>query len=149
MDSDDDKEHFDYKEIVKKESKKSKKRRKQQEKLKNAQEENFKLDLKDDRFVAVFENADFNIDPSHPNFKKTQSMSDMVEEKQRRIKKHSKQKNNRSNISTTETNESNDTQGQYGYQSTSVCGLKSDMNRLVNSVHRKSKGRTKEKGNDM
>ena len=111
MDSDDDKEHFDYKEIVKKETKKSKKRRKQQEKLKNAQEENFKLDLQDNRFSAVFENADFNIDPSHPNFKKTQSMSDMVEEKQRRIKKLSKQKkNNSSIISTSETNESTENQ---------------------------------------
>ena len=58
----------------------------------------------------MFENADFNIDPSHPNFKKTQSMSDMVEEKQRRIIKHSKQKKSSSNISTTETNESSDTQ---------------------------------------
>merc|ERR1719414_1355271 len=94
MDSDDDKEHFDYKEIVKKETKKSKKRRKQEEKIKNAQEENFKLDLGDQRFSAVFENADFNIDPSNPNFKKTQSMLDMVEEKQRRIKKHKKVKKN-------------------------------------------------------
>ena len=92
MDSDDDKEHFDYKEIVKNETKNSKKRRKKEEKLKNAQEENFKLDLGDERFSAVFEKADYNIDPSHPNFKKTQSMLDMVEEKQRRIKKHKSKK---------------------------------------------------------
>ena len=92
MDSDDDKEHFDYKEIVKNETKQSKKRRKKEEKLKKTQEENFKLDLGDERFSAVFEKPDYNIDPSHPNFKKTQSMLDMVEEKQRRIKKHSRNK---------------------------------------------------------
>ena len=92
MDSDDDKEHFDYKEIVKNETKQSKKRRKKEEKLKKTQEENFKLDLGDERFSAVFEKPDYNIDPSHPNFKKTQSMLDMVEEKQRRIKKHGKNK---------------------------------------------------------
>merc|ERR1712126_221259 len=69
MDSDDDKEHFDYKEIVKNETKQSKKRRKKEEKLKKTQEENFKLDLGDERFSAVFEKPDYNIDPSHPNFK--------------------------------------------------------------------------------
>merc|ERR1712243_83744 len=93
MDSD-DKEHGDYKEIVKNETKQSKKRRKKEEKLKKTQEENFKLDLGDERFSAVFEKPDYNIDPSHPNFKKTQSMLDIVEEKQRRIKKPPKLKKN-------------------------------------------------------
>merc|ERR1711894_853612 len=64
MDSDDDKQHFDYKEREKSEV-----------------EENFKVDLKDDRFSAVFQSAEFNVDPSHPNFKKTESMLAIVAEK--------------------------------------------------------------------
>ena len=71
MDSDDDKQHFDYKEIVKKETKKSKKLRKKLEKAKSEMEENFKVDLDDERFSAVFQSADYNVDPSHPNFKTT------------------------------------------------------------------------------
>ena len=91
MDSD-DKEHFDYKEIVKKESKSSKKLKRALAKAKS-EEQNFKVDLDDDRFSAVFQNADYNIDPSHPNFKKTQSMLDLVAEKQKRaLKRHKKDK---------------------------------------------------------
>jgi hypothetical protein len=92
MDSDDDKQHFDYKEIVKKESKKSKKLKRRLEKAKSEMEENFKVDLDDERFSAVFQSADYNVDPSHPNFKTTQSMLDIVAEKQRRVHKRGKGK---------------------------------------------------------
>merc|ERR1712243_136700 len=140
MDSD-DKEHGDYKEIVKNETKQSKKRRKKEEKLKKTQEENFKLDLGDERFSAVFKKPDYNIDPSHPNFKKTQSMLDMVEEKQRRIKKHSKTKKE----SATNQKVNEEIQAMSNKNNTST-GLSSDINRLVNSVHRKSKSSKKSKG---
>ena len=90
MDSDDDKQHFDYKDIIKKESKKAKKLRKKLERAKNEVEENFKVDLDDNRFSAVFQNADFNVDPSNPNFKATQSMLDIVAEKQKRAHKRNK-----------------------------------------------------------
>ena len=90
MDSDDDKQHFDYKDIIKKESKKAKKLRKKLERAKNEVEENFKVDLDDNRFSAVFQNADFNVDPSNPNFKATQSMLDIVAEKQKRAHKRDK-----------------------------------------------------------
>ena len=43
------------------------------------------MDLQDERFGAVFESADFNVNPSHPNFKKTKSMQAIVDEKQKRI----------------------------------------------------------------
>ena len=45
---------------IKKESKKAKKLRKKLERAKNEVEENFKVDLDDNRFSAVFQNADFN-----------------------------------------------------------------------------------------
>merc|ERR1711994_83259 len=104
-----------------------------------------KLDLGDQRFSAVFENADFNIDPSNPNFKKTQSMLDMVEEKQRRIKKHKKVKKN-SATSNLEENDhtSNNTQSKSN-QKISSNELTSDINRLVNSVQRKSNHKSKRK----
>merc|ERR1712136_25292 len=140
MDSDDDKEHFDYKEIVKNETKQSKKRRKKEEKLKKTQEENFKLDLGDERFSAVFEKPDYNIDPSHPNFKKTQCMLDMVEEKQRRIKKHGKNKKE-----TPPNQKVNKEVQAMSNKSHTSTGLSSDINRLVNSVHRKSSKKSKGK----
>ena len=83
MESDDDKDHFDYKEIVKKESKKSKKRK--NKKAGEEKEDDFKIDFADQRFSAIFKKAEFNVDPSNPNFKKTKSMQAIIEEKQRRI----------------------------------------------------------------
>merc|ERR1712203_78663 len=70
--------------------KKAKKLRKKLERAKNEVEENFKVDLDDNRFSAVFQNADFNVDPSNPNFKATQSMLDIVAEKQKRAHKRDK-----------------------------------------------------------
>jgi len=88
MDSDDDKNHFDYKEIVKTDTmskKKLKKLKKKKDKEDATKGDDFQMNLHDDRFGAVFESADFNVDPSHPNFKKTKSMQAIVEEKQKRI----------------------------------------------------------------
>jgi hypothetical protein len=85
MDSDDDKEHFDYKEIVKEDSKSKKARRKAERKAKDTDKDNFKLDLQDSRFSAIFDSAEYNVDPSNPNFKKTKSMQEIIEEKQKRI----------------------------------------------------------------
>merc|ERR1712223_1279943 len=125
--------------------KKSKKRRKQEEKIKNAQEENFKLDLGDQRFSAVFENADFNIEPSNPNFKKTQSMQDMVEEKQRRIKKHKKVKKNSATLNLEKNDHTSNNTQSMSNQKISSNELTSDINRLVNSVQRKSNDKSKRK----
>ena len=47
-------------------------------------EDNFKIDLADDRFSAIFKKAEYNVDPSNPNFKKTKSMQAFIQEKQRR-----------------------------------------------------------------
>ena len=87
MDSEDEKNHFDYKEIIKTESKGSKKLKKKMAKAKREAEENFKVDVNDERFSAVFSSADYNIDPSHPSFKKTHSMRSIVAEKQKRAVK--------------------------------------------------------------
>ncbi len=83
MDSDDDRQHFDYKEIVKQE-KQSKKRKKAKDR---GEPDTFELNVNDDRFSDVFNNPKYNVDPSHPSFKKTKSMASIIEEKQRRILK--------------------------------------------------------------
>jgi len=85
MDSDEDRNHFDYKEIVKKGAKTKKKKTNQ--KQPSEEVDDFKLELSDSRFTAVFDNPKFNVDPSHPSFKKTKSMNAIVEEKQKRILK--------------------------------------------------------------
>merc|ERR1719147_147199 len=91
MDSDEeDRKHFDYKEIVKTDNMSKKKLKKLKKKEKEASSaaamgDDFRLDLGDERFGAVFESAEFNVDPSHPNFKKTKSMQAIVDEKQKRI----------------------------------------------------------------
>ena len=87
MESDDDKDHFDYKEIVKNETKKAKKKRnKAKRDQEKTEEDNFKIDLSDNRFSAIYQQAEYNVDPSNPNFKKTKSMQAFIEEKQRRRK---------------------------------------------------------------
>merc|ERR1712048_842214 len=97
MDSDDDRQHFDYKEIVEHETKSKKRRMKKKKSADNttATEDNFQMDVNDQRFSAIFNNPKYNVDPSHPSFKKTKSMAAIIEEKQKRIIKSDKeQKNN-------------------------------------------------------
>merc|ERR1712025_99615 len=98
MDSDDDRKHFDYKEIVENETKSKKKRMKKKNKKKGENisadgEDNFKMDFEDQRFSAIFNNPKYNVDPSHPSFKKTKSMAAIIEEKQKRFIKADKEEN--------------------------------------------------------
>jgi len=34
----------------------------------------FQINVSDERFSAVFDKAEYNVDPSNPNFKKTKAM---------------------------------------------------------------------------
>ena len=87
MDSEDDKSHFDYRNVVENETKTSTKKKKKKLKGKKAEEkgDSFVVDVKDDRFSAIFSRADYNIDPSEQNFKKTKGMERLIEEKQKRL----------------------------------------------------------------
>lgn len=89
------KEHFSLKKIqdAENETKSKRKRRKQLKKSKKEIEatkieadDNFQVDLSDNRFKAVYESHMFNIDPTDPHFKKTKGMEAIIEEK---LKKHS------------------------------------------------------------
>ncbi|KAJ2801043.1 pre-rRNA-processing protein esf1, partial [Coemansia guatemalensis] len=75
--------HFDLNEIVKAEKKKGRKRDKH---AKNTVEDDFKLDVNDPRFGALFNSHNFAIDPNNPNFKKTKAMKELLSESRKRHK---------------------------------------------------------------
>merc|ERR1719354_1018950 len=97
-DEDEDK-HFDMKKIIKnQEEKKKGNKRKNRKKLKENKEEkefvdDFKMDLKDNRFSEVFTSSKFAPDPNHPSYKNTESMQELMKEKISRRKKNKKNVN--------------------------------------------------------
>ncbi|KAH9004264.1 hypothetical protein EDB86DRAFT_3209250 [Lactarius hatsudake] len=79
--------HFDMAAVIKAEKgtrKKHKERKKKNDNDENEVQDNFVIDVKDERFTALHEDHAFAIDPSHPNFKKTKSMSALLEERSKR-----------------------------------------------------------------
>ncbi|KAK2461958.1 hypothetical protein APHAL10511_006421 [Amanita phalloides] len=82
--------HFNLKTIIK-EEKRGKLRGKKAKKLRpddeNEIQEDFIIDVHDERFKALHENPQFAIDPSNPRFKKTKSMAALLEERQKRQRK--------------------------------------------------------------
>jgi len=94
MDSDDERNHFNYKDIVESETKsgKSKKWKKKKKVATKPVEDTFAVDVADDRFGALFNRAEFNIDPTESNFKKTKNMEKIIAEKMKRIENSSDKK---------------------------------------------------------
>lgn len=77
-------DHFNMNEIIRAEKQK---RKKGKAKKKGADkpdrgglQEDFKMDVADDRFKAVFESHEYAIDPSNPKFKATEGMKKLLEE---------------------------------------------------------------------
>ena len=86
-------QHFDINEIAKAEKalsrkKKSKKKltEREREALAAKERDNFKMNVEDERFKDVFESADFAIDPSHPKYKGTEGMKELLDEGRRKRK---------------------------------------------------------------
>lgn len=81
-------DHFDMNEIVKAEKKKNKRNKKSKKETEAAAglQEDFNMDVDDDRFKAVFENHEFAIDPSNPKFKATSGMKKLLEEGRKKRK---------------------------------------------------------------
>ncbi|CCJ30970.1 unnamed protein product [Pneumocystis jirovecii] len=73
-------DHFDMKEVLKMEKKKKKKHM-DTEGLQN----DFEMDVNDPRFASIYSSHHFAIDPTNPHFKKTKSMTKLLEERRRRI----------------------------------------------------------------
>merc|ERR1712062_721267 len=65
-----------------------------------SREKSFKLDVNDKRMGAIFDDPDFAIDPTNPNFKSTEG----IEEFQRRARKCSKKKKKKKENSITNLN---------------------------------------------
>ncbi|PHH66091.1 hypothetical protein CDD81_616 [Ophiocordyceps australis] len=82
-------DHFDMSEIVRAEKKKSKKAKgkaKQDAANQGGLQEDFEMDVADDRFKAVFDSHEFAIDPSNPKFKATGGMKKLLEEGRKKRK---------------------------------------------------------------
>ncbi|AQZ14915.1 ESF1 (YDR365C) [Zygosaccharomyces parabailii] len=79
------KAHFNMNEILKSEKEKTKKN-KYQNKDKIV-EDDFRPNLNDSRFDEVFENQEFAIDPSQPEYKGTKAMKEILQERSKRAHK--------------------------------------------------------------
>lgn len=81
-------DHFDMKEIMRAEKLKAKKKKKGKKGAEDqgGLQEDFKMDVDDPRFKAVFESHEFAIDPSNPKYKATQGMKKLLEEARKKRK---------------------------------------------------------------
>jgi len=81
--------HFDINEIAKaekalKKKKKGKMSAREKSALQAKENDDFKMDVADPRFGAVFERPEFAVDPSNPRFKGTEGMKALLEEGRRK-----------------------------------------------------------------
>ncbi|RWS00182.1 ESF1-like protein [Dinothrombium tinctorium] len=113
MTEEDDKKHFNYEKFVINNAEKNKAKKK----LKPA-EDDFKVDLEDARFSAIYTSSDYNIDQSNPHFKRTKAIEEMLKHKQEYISKAKK-----SALSKTDDK----------------CGKNSNLSTLVNSIKSKTR----------
>ncbi|KAH0491829.1 hypothetical protein TgHK011_003237 [Trichoderma gracile] len=86
-------DHFDMNEILRAEKQKSKKAKYQKKKKGKGGadapaglQEDFEIDVNDERFKAVFDSHEFAIDPSNPKFKPTEGMKKVLEEGRKKRK---------------------------------------------------------------
>ncbi|EPS38072.1 hypothetical protein H072_8222 [Dactylellina haptotyla CBS 200.50] len=84
-------QHFSMNDILKREklSKlkgKAAKRMAKKQGVKEAEglQDDYKMDVKDPRFSAIYEKTEFAIDPTNPRYKKTQAMEKVMEERRKR-----------------------------------------------------------------
>ncbi|KAH8388027.1 hypothetical protein KR093_011212 [Drosophila rubida] len=86
------KQHFSLAQILKDEQQNASSKRKRRKQLKKSKagdskpqvEDDFQVDLNDTRFQAVYKSHEYNIDPTHSNYKATKGMQQMIGEKLKR-----------------------------------------------------------------
>ncbi|XP_071962533.1 ESF1 homolog [Antedon mediterranea] len=82
---DDGKKHFSMDAILENEQNlKKKNKRKNKKKKTELFEDDFKIDVDDKRFNAMYTSHHFALDPSDPNFKRTKATEALIDEKQKR-----------------------------------------------------------------
>ncbi|GAU95076.1 hypothetical protein RvY_06754 [Ramazzottius varieornatus] len=92
QDDKDSKRHFSLKKLMRDGGEVSKTKKKQLRKKRKAgeaaeePEDGFQMDLKDERFEALFTSNQYNVDMSDPAFKKTKAMDALIKEKLQRVK---------------------------------------------------------------
>ena len=69
MDDKEDRQHFNMKQILDNEKRKKKKKRNKKENAEQTVDDNFEIDVQDKRFNALFNSADYSLDPSDPQFR--------------------------------------------------------------------------------
>lgn len=126
-------DHFDMNEIVRAEKKKNKKSKKSKKDAEAAAglQEDFKMDVDDDRFKAVFENHEFAIDPSNPKFKATSGMKKLLEEG-RKKRKHGGGE---------EDEEDGEARKDKKSKKARAGGTRDDLSSLVSALKKKSGGK--------
>ncbi|XP_061686012.1 ESF1 homolog [Syngnathoides biaculeatus] len=93
MDDDDDKhKHFNYDKLVEQQNLSKKKKKKMMKNGEGPDEDQFQVDVSDPRFQAVFTSHLFNLDPSHPSFKRTRATQSILDEKRRRRQNEEEQR---------------------------------------------------------
>lgn len=122
MNEDDNKKHFNLKNIQDSET------GRKQNKGKKQDEDNFEVNVKDERFSALFTSHHYNIDPTDSHYKKTKGMEALIDEKLKRrtdatIDEESAKKKKTNN----------------GGNNNSNTIQKSELNMLVKSVKNKTK----------
>lgn len=122
MNEDDNRKHFSLTKIQKNEA--NSKKKKTAEKY----EDNFEINVKDERFTALFSSHHYNIDPTDPHYKKTKGMEALISEKlKRRIEDTAESENDISaKLMKNEESVKNNSK-------------KIEINMLVKSVKRKTK----------
>lgn len=91
--NDNNADHFSMRDIVKAEKQKSKKGKKGKKNFDDTLvQDSFTPDLNDPRFKEVFENHEYAIDPTSSEFKKTETMKEILKERSKRLRSESGQK---------------------------------------------------------
>lgn len=88
LDETEDKRHFNLKNIMEQEKMSKSKRKKKKSKDVKENVDNFKIDVSDPRFSALYSSHLYAIDPSEPNFKQTKATEAIIEESQRKRKEN-------------------------------------------------------------
>ncbi|EGW30873.1 uncharacterized protein SPAPADRAFT_52069 [Spathaspora passalidarum NRRL Y-27907] len=80
-------DHFNMKDVIKSEKLKGKKKNKKNKKIdEEMTQDNFVANLNDPRFKEIFESHEYAIDPTSSEFKKTETMKQILKERSKRAK---------------------------------------------------------------
>ncbi|XP_012278911.1 ESF1 homolog [Orussus abietinus] len=129
---DENKHHFNMKQIEENQSVSKSKRKRLIKKKKDAigAADDFEVNVKDERFAALFSSYHFNIDPADPHYRKTKGTEALINEKlKRRAGNEKNNMNNEKNMETSPTKESSTV-------NTELAALVKSVKRKAQNIHR-------------